>query len=464
MRLGVIDIGQNAVRASVYDKNTLGAPEIFNKKFKSDIHNLIIQNNELNPKNQTYLAIQYILYIFKQLKVSKIYCVATALLRNYDNATLLTNLLENHFDININVISGEEEARLTAIGLISGIQNVDGVMADLGGGSLELVHIENHNIYKKKSLNLGTDIMREQKLSDRDTIINMIRDEFGDLNYSNLYLVGGALRFIGKVYIKMSHYPLDNLHNLTIAGDELLYYLNKIYNDHEQGNTKNIVKKVNLQAIILLQALIKLFQPDNIVISNFGLKEGVRFTLLDKEEQNKDLLYEKVKYSVNYDDRNVHFNDYLDILRTITPESANISDLFKLSIMFTSIVKYFDHTMPYDALFEIILSSEIPFTHKMRIMLILISEYTFILKPNPYYIKLSQKLLSKKEHHLCKIIGHFIHIIHEIDGPILSKPSFKIEYQDSFLEIKTDAILPRTIFTKVKDNIKAIAFANKIER
>ena len=85
MRSAIMDIGYNAIRAVVYEDESLGAPVIFSNKFKSDILSLLT-NDSLDIKHQTYLSIQYFLYIFKKLEVSNINCVATAVLRNHPRA------------------------------------------------------------------------------------------------------------------------------------------------------------------------------------------------------------------------------------------------------------------------------------------------------------------------------------------------------------------------------------------
>ena len=85
MRLAIIDIGSNAIRAVIYERDTLGAPEIFNDKFKSDVLSLL-QLDNLEVKHQTYLSLQYLTHIFKQLSVTRIKCVATAVLRGHPKA------------------------------------------------------------------------------------------------------------------------------------------------------------------------------------------------------------------------------------------------------------------------------------------------------------------------------------------------------------------------------------------
>ena len=200
MRSAIMDIGYNAIRAVVYENDDIGAPEIFNSKFKSDILNLLT-HEDLDIKHQTYLSIQYLLHIFKQLNVTDIKCVATAVLRDHPRADSFIEFIKEKYDFEIEIISGEKEAKLTALGLITGIRHSDGIAADLGGGSLELVEVSDTKVGRLKSLELGTKVIASKNLGDQESITKIIEKEYGNYNYDNLYFIGGALRFIGRLYI-----------------------------------------------------------------------------------------------------------------------------------------------------------------------------------------------------------------------------------------------------------------------
>ena len=122
----------------------------------------------------------------------------------------------------------------------------------------------------------------------------------------------------------------------------------------------------------------------------------------------------------------------------------------------------FDRTLPSKAISEYIQSSEIPFQHKTRIMLALILSYNNNFKPNQELIKLSKVILTKCEAASCAIIGQFLQIADQIDGPSFSAPSFSIRINHYHLEIESDGILPRPIFEKVCSYLKYIAYTRKI--
>jgi exopolyphosphatase/guanosine-5'-triphosphate,3'-diphosphate pyrophosphatase len=146
----------------------------------------------------------------------------------------------------------------------------------------------------------------------------------------------------------------------------------------------------------------------------------------------------------------------------LLPADEDYSYILKLAICLSYLSRNFDQTQPPKAISEYILSSEIPFQHKDRVMLALILFYSTNFKPDANITKISRKLLSKKDHSICQIIGNYIRIAKEIDGPLFISPTFDIVLQNYFLEIDSKEILPRPIFEKVCDRLKSIAFARRM--
>jgi exopolyphosphatase/guanosine-5'-triphosphate,3'-diphosphate pyrophosphatase len=460
MRLAIIDIGSNAIRAVVYEQDTLGAPEIFNDKFKSDILSLL-QLEDLEAKHQTYLSLQYLMHIFQQLSVSRIKCVATAVLRGHPKAEAFKEIIKKKFDITIEVISGDREAYLTSAGLISGINDANGVAADLGGGSLELAEIANKKVGNLKSLPLGTKIIKEKNLYDFELITNIIRKEFGELHYKNLYLIGGAFRLIGRFYMDFVHYPLKNLHNLEIERVEFQIYLEKLDHIHKI-KPQYEQRKIDYKAILVAKAMIEVFAPEKIIISNYGLKEGVRFADLPESEQIKNIVYERVKYIVQLDENICKLEKYNDVIaKLLIQGDPNIINTVDLAIMLSQFNKNIDKTLRANFAVEFILASDIPFSHRQRIMLSLALSFAYHPRPDMHINKLAKKMLSKSDYCNSQIIGNFIAIARKIDGPEFHTPSFALKLNDKFIEIITSDILPKPVFEKVHECLKSIAMARK---
>lgn len=457
MRIGVIDIGYNAIRAVVYDNDKICAREIFNNKFKNDLLSLLA-SPELEIKHQTYLSISYILSVFKNLGVESTRCVATAVLRNHKRSTEFCQYINENFDIDIEIITGEQEAYLTARGLLCGIPEANGIVADLGGGSLELAVVSNRQIESTSSLELGTKVIANKQLGNEDKLTDLIAECYGEEHFENLYMIGGALRFICRFYIELYKYPLKNLHNLAIPREEFLNFLDDL-STPRFTKTKNGKRRINHNAILVARALINVFQPNCIIVSTHGLKEGVRYEMLSTEEKNKDILLMKLKRTFRSQIEIEDTKQYTELLRPILGYEV---DRHERLLQYAQIIvpsKFgYDQTIPPKAVIENILTSEIQFTHIERIKLALIIFYTTNFKIDPQLLKISKYLLSKDESIYCQILGHFIKICIDVDGPEFHSPSFVIIENDTYLEIETKSMLPRPIFDKVCERLKLIAF------
>ncbi|XVN43104.1 MAG: Ppx/GppA phosphatase family protein [Candidatus Rickettsia vulgarisii] len=460
MRSAIIDIGYNAVRAAVYECDKLGAPEIFNDKFKSDIVNLL-SLNDLNVRHQLYISIQYLIHIFNRLSVTEVKCVATAALREHPKAEEFTRIIKQKFNINVDIISGNREAYLTAIGLISGINNAVGVVADLGGGSLELARIENQQVGILKSLPLGTSLISKNHLNDVNLISEIIRKEFGELSCPNLYLIGGALRLMGRSYMELIRYPLKNLHNLEISYEEFKLYLEKL--SHSNQIRGDYEPKIHPNAIIVAKAMLHVFTPKNIVISNYGLKEGVRFNYLPLEEQKKDIIYERVKTLVNFDENVCKIDDYIELIKPIliNPDSTTIS-IIALIVMLAQYNKNIDKTLRSSFIVEFILASDIPFSHRQRLMLSVALTLTYTSKSDTYINRLAKRMISKYDYYNSHIIGNIVRIARDLDGPEFLIPSFSLAIKaNKYIDISTVNILPELVFRKVRERLKTIGLLRK---
>src|ERR1700688_3960473 len=141
--VAVIDIGSNSVRLVVYEGLTRSPTELFNEKALCGLGREV-QTTRLLAAD----AVQHALSTLKRFRalcqtmgVKKTFAIATAACRDAKNGPAFIKLAERTIGAEIDVLSGAREAELTALGVISGVHRSDGVVGDLGGGSLELVDV-----------------------------------------------------------------------------------------------------------------------------------------------------------------------------------------------------------------------------------------------------------------------------------------------------------------------------------
>lgn len=466
-RYAVMDIGTNAVRAAVYDSDKISASEIYNDKFRTDVSGLLAKDN-IDNEHPAYLVFSHFRNVFNSLDVKHIACVATEVLRNHPKSPDFLKIVKDRYNFDINILSGSEEAKMGAMGVVCGIKEAkNGVVADFGGGSLELSFIEDGQITHVHSLPLGSNPLRALIEPSKEYIINAIRQEGNFISAQSLYLIGGAFRMIGRLYMDYSKYPLHNLHNFSLSYLEVDKYLNKLgeidVNKLKFNNKMKVRNPENLPyACLMLRSLLEIFHPENIVISNYGLKEGVWFSKLSKEEQKKDIILERCKVAFNGLNSNEETEKYIEILNNlIVNPNQQLSSLIEIAIILLNRSAHFRKNINKSFLLNYVLASDIPFNHKQRAILALIFSFMYKRRPEDHIFAISKQVCSKTDFANARIIGNFLSLCTYIDGTIYSKPSFNINLNNDYLEINAGRVLPKNTFEAVCSKLKEIYLARK---
>ena len=453
MNIAIIDIGTHAVRVAIYDGDKLGSKEIYTYNFRSDIDDLLLRDN-MNIDHSVYSIFNHFKQIFKNFNVQSVHSIATEVLRNNPKASEFVDLIDKKYGIKISILTGEEEARIGAYGLISGIDDARGVLADFGGGSLEITQINNKDLGDLKSFPLGMQKLKENSNVTIASVKEQILSEFDDINVETLYFIGGSLRRIANLYLQYTKYPLQSLHQLTISTDSLMWYMQKLIDMSERNySIANASKKGGslFYTIIIARALIEIFSPKNIVISTYGIKEGVRFCNLTKEEKQKNLIHERLKIcSGNY-----NIDSYISLFSPfLLPSNENLDQIIEFSIQIANIIT--SQKININNLSSYILNLDVPFSHPQRIMTSIVLNMLYNNKIDSLLYQSSKQILHKNDYNNSRIIGNLMKLCHEIDGPHFNQPSFKIELLDNFWKLVIDYSIPKTLFTNSCHILKSV--------
>ena len=143
-RVGVVDIGSNTVRLVVYDVPTRLPIPIFNEKAQCALGAGLGRTGRLNPKgiDEALRSLARFVRLAAAMGVDRLQLVATAAVRDAIDGPAFVARVERACGRPVHVLSGAEEARLAAVGLLNGTPGADGVLGDLGGGSLDLVSVD----------------------------------------------------------------------------------------------------------------------------------------------------------------------------------------------------------------------------------------------------------------------------------------------------------------------------------
>lgn len=306
----VIDIGSNSVRLVMYEGPPRSPIPVFNEKTLCGLGEIDRQTGELRPASMHSAldTLKRFRLILDSAQPSLLHVFATAAVRDAPNGR---NFLGDIEEIGFSpvLLPGKEEARLAAMGILSGAPEIldwpHGALAgDIGGGSLELSHIDGNEqnfIGNRVSLPLGALRLSVKFGEDRDAARDYIRkkiDSVGWLNNFNgheMHIVGGAWRGLARISILKNQYPLEILDRYAIMKSDLLQLCQLV----SQQSAASLAAMPVVQrrraptlpfAAMVLEAVIETARIDRIEIASSGVREGMLFAGLEKEIQQQDPL------------------------------------------------------------------------------------------------------------------------------------------------------------------------------
>src|ERR1700730_13489120 len=138
--VAVIDIGSNSVRLVVYEGLTRSLTPIFNEKVMAGLGREVLSTGLLaeDAIDKALAALVRFRALCNAMRVGKLWAIATAACRDARNGRAFIGRAEKVCGVAITILTGRREAELSALGITSGFHKPDGIVGDLGGGSLEL--------------------------------------------------------------------------------------------------------------------------------------------------------------------------------------------------------------------------------------------------------------------------------------------------------------------------------------
>jgi exopolyphosphatase/guanosine-5'-triphosphate,3'-diphosphate pyrophosphatase len=302
-RVAVVDIGSNSIRLVVFSGASRAPFTLFNEKVLCGLGRGLDATGRLNDAGAK-LALDNLtrfVRLAKAMSVKRLDLLATAAVRDAKNGREFVAEVERRCRVRVQTISGEEEARLSALGVVSGIPDADGLMGDLGGGSLELVALDKGKMAEHATLPLGPVRLMDSMVDDLDAARAVIDRNLDGVAWLNavrgrtFYPVGGAWRTLARIHMDQIGYPLHVIHHYSITrrqADDLARILGRLSRRSLisiPGLSKRRVETLPFAALTL-ERLLRLAKPDRIVFSAFGLREGHLFSVLPAAERAKDPL------------------------------------------------------------------------------------------------------------------------------------------------------------------------------
>ena len=300
---GIIDIGSNSIRLVVYRGVSRTPPILFNEKIMAGLGRGVAATGRLSDDGiaAAEQAIARFALLCDDMGVERPRAVATAAVREASNSDAFLQRIRKRCGLEIEVISGEAEARYAALGVLAGIPEADGVVGDLGGGSLELVRVADGRTHERMSLPIGSlklDAMRKKGARPLSTFVRRALDGVPWAAAGRgkpFYMVGGSWRALAQLHMFLTEHPLPVVHQYMMApatADRLVRAVTQMHT-----RTLKAVPNVSTSrvpslpgAAVLLRAVTRKLGSSQLVSSAYGLREGLLFDSLPPEIQRQDPL------------------------------------------------------------------------------------------------------------------------------------------------------------------------------
>jgi exopolyphosphatase/guanosine-5'-triphosphate,3'-diphosphate pyrophosphatase len=301
--IGIIDIGSNSIRLVVFDGLSRIPHPLFNEKVLCGLGRGLERTGKLNPDGAV-LALDNLARfaaLARAMDVRQLRVVGTSAVRDAQDGPEFVDAVKRRAGLKIEVLDGGEEARLSALGVLSGIPDADGLTGDLGGGSLELVRLAHGVIAEHDTLPFGPLRLREIADKGRGKLRDVIDERLDAMRWlnktsgRNFYAVGGAWRAIARLHMAHTDYPVHVIHHYGIRrakAEEFLDLVSGLGRESLERLTDAPRRRLETLplAATVLGRILRRIRPEILVFSAMGLREGCLFDELKPALRRRDPL------------------------------------------------------------------------------------------------------------------------------------------------------------------------------
>lgn len=293
---------------------------IFNEKVLAGL-GVGLDRSAILPKegrHKALAALRRFRLLVDHMKVTRTRVVATAAIRDAQDGAQFVREVER-IGFECDVLSAREEAELAGEGVLSGIPRASGVVGDLGGGSLELVAVEQGSTSAGISLPLGVLRLAASPAGERDArkLLKSALKQSPPLDHARgkcLYMVGGSWRALARIDMLATDFPLPITHQYRMKpgrAKELRKLVRAL-----DPRLADAAAPPRLQsapvAAMLLELLVNELEPAHLVVSTYGIREGLLYSKLSAAVRKIDPLVEEAREAGGGEHRFGEHGDLLD--------------------------------------------------------------------------------------------------------------------------------------------------------
>jgi exopolyphosphatase / guanosine-5'-triphosphate,3'-diphosphate pyrophosphatase len=301
--VAVIDIGSNSVRLVAYDRLGRAPVPMFNEKSLCGLGREVAVTGLLPTDGlvQARDALKRFRVLCDLMQVERLFVLATAAARKASNGPAFIAEVEQILGEPVSILAGTEEARLTALGVVSGLYRPEGLACDLGGGSLELIGIEEGRLGQGVSLDLGGLALRDAAGRSLKKAAKIVADALAKVPGldrvagRDIFAIGGTWRALARLYMARTGYPLNVLHGYTVGTRAMADFCREVQRvDIETlpaiGEIARERRPLLAYGALVLEELIARTGAARFVVSTSGVREGVLYSQLPGTLQRLDPL------------------------------------------------------------------------------------------------------------------------------------------------------------------------------
>ena len=314
-RVGVVDIGSNSVRLVVFDGAARSPAYFYNEKIMCALGSGMRESGRLNPQGRVraLAALRRFQHLARGMDLPPLTAVATAAVRDAEDGPEFRDEVLRETGLRIWVIDGEEEARLSAQGVLLGWPGSYGLVCDIGGSSMELAEIADGRVGKRISSDLGPLKLasisggRRGRKAHIKQVVQDLAKTLGPQR-DRLFLVGGSWRAIARIDMARRNYPLRVLHEYRMTVKSVRATISFIeQSDPETLRQISGISSARMAlvpiAVDVLSRLVNTFRPKDIAMSSYGIREGLLYEQMPQRLRDRDPLIEACRFAEAKDAR-----------------------------------------------------------------------------------------------------------------------------------------------------------------
>ena len=451
-KIAVIDIGSNSCRMVIYERSGAALIPYFNEKTMAGLGRELSETRRLSPGGQELALRTFHRFraITASLSIQDVRAVATAAVREAVDGDEFRQRAEKILGVPVQILSGADEGRMSALGVSAGFIKPTGLIADLGGTSMEIRPVSGDK--KGESFLLGplartadAGLPLPKRLKEINKTLSASQFKVKE-KAGQLFAVGGAWRNVAAVHMMLRNYPLRVPHGYTMTVkdvDDVIEAAELAESDkHTREQLLGVSKRrydTLTHAALLLKALMQKVESKDVTFSSFGLREGIAAEGIDVDGTNA--LLDSVPLFLRASPQSLTFGR--ELYSFIHP----ISDYFNRSESLLRAIclmadagarMHADHRA--QLVFEQILRAPLPsldHTKRLFAAYAAASRYTFKYREDPRYAR----LLGMRAKRRSKVLGTAMRlgsVYSGRSGPILATAKIAVEDQTLCMRVQSD--------------------------